>query len=189
MSRYPGKLTSDVYGILVDEMRVAHIGLSAAQTVASDPDGLIDAKALTAAAQTITTFENDMPYARNITVVASAATTSVVTIYGTNLADDPISESITMDGASAKAGAKAFKTVTSIVLPIAEGVETVDVGWGEKLGLPYMMATKPLAFALDDGAIETTAPVVTVDSDELEKNVIDLHTDMDGSVIDIFLVI
>lgn len=189
MARYPGKLTTDVYGLFADEKRIAHLQLTAAQAATSDADGILDGTALTAAVQTITTFLNDMPYARNITVVASAAATTKITIHGTNLADDPISEELTLNGTTPVVGAKAFKTITSIVLPIKTGTETVDIGWGEKLGLPFMMAAKPLAFATDDGVIESTAPVVTVDADELEKNVIDLNTNMDGSVIDIYLVL
>jgi len=187
MGRYPGKLTSDVYGSLVDEMKVAHIQLVAAETATSDPDGLLDGTALTAAVQTVTEFLNDMPYARNVQVKADAAAATKVTVYGTNIADDEISEELTLNGTNAVLGTKAFKTVTSVVLPVATGSESIDLGWGEKLGLPFMMASKPLVFAMDDGAIETTAPVVTVDADELEKNVIDLNTAMNGSVIDIYL--
>lgn len=189
MGRYPGLLSTNAYGVYVDEMKVAHIGLTAAQSVASDPDGLLDGTALTAAVQTITEFLNDMPYARNVQVKADAAATTKVTVYGTNMDDNPISEELTLNGTDAVLGTKAFKTVTSVVLPVATGTESIDLGWGEKLGLPFMMATKPLAFAMDDGAIETTAPVVTVDADELEKNVIDLATNMNGSVIDIFLIV
>jgi len=189
MGRYPGKLSSDVYGSLVDEMKVAHLQFSATEAVASDPDGLLDGTALTASAQTITEFLNDMPYARNVQVKADAAATTKVTVNGTNLAGDDISEELTLNGTNAVLGSKAFKTVTSVVLPIATGTEAVDLGWGEKLGLPFMMASKPLAFAMDDGAIETTAPVVTVDADELEKNVIDLDSVMDGSIIDVFILV
>lgn len=187
MGRYPGKLTSDVYGSLVDEMKVAHIQLVAAETVAADPDGLLDGTALTEAAQTITEFLNDMPYARNVQVKADAAAATKVTVYGTNLADDEISEELTLNGTNAVLGTKAFKIVTSVVLPIATGSEAIDLGWGDKIGLPFMMSAKPLAFAQDDGAIETTAPTLVVDADELEKNTIDLNSAMDGSVIDIYL--
>jgi len=39
---------------------------------------------------------------------------------------------------------------------------------------------------LDDGAI-MTAPVIAYDSDEIEKNTIDLNGSLDGSVYDIFM--
>ena len=189
MSRYPGKLTTDVYGTLVDEMRVAHIQLSATESVAAAAEGLIKNKALTTAAQTVTTFLASMPYPRNVQVVASDAATTKITVNGTNMADDVISEELTLNGTTPVLGAKAFKTVTSVVLPIKTGSENVDVGWADTIGLPFMMAAKPLAFAMDDGAIETTAPTVVADADELEKNTITLRTAMDGSVIDIFLVL
>jgi len=187
MGRYPGKLTSDVYGSLVDEMKVAHIQLVAAETVAADPDGLLDGTALPAAAADYTEFANDMPYARNITAVCSGSQTGDMVVTGTNMADDVITETITLTSDTPAAGVKAFKTVTKINLPAKVGSETIDVGWGDKIGLPFMMSAKPLAFAQDDGVIETTAPTLVVDADELEKNTIDLDSAMDGSVIDIYL--
>jgi hypothetical protein len=189
VGRYIGSLKTDVYGISADQAYMARLTLSAAQAVAADPDGLLDGTALGVAATTVTTFLNPMPYARNITIVASAAQAGNAVVTGTNLADQVITETITFDGTTPVLGAKAFKTVTKIVLPIKAGTENVDIGWGDKLGLPFMLAKRPLLWATDDGVIETTAPTVVVDDDELEKNTIDLHSAMDGSVIDIYLVL
>lgn len=189
MSRYIGNLGTDVYGISADEARVAHLQLVAAQTVAANADGLLDGKVLGTGATTVTTFLAAMPYARNITIVASDAQTGGAVITGTNLKGDVITETITFDGTTPVAGAKAFKTVTSIVLPIKAGSENVDIGWGDVLGLPFMLTVRPLLWATDDGAIEGTAPTVVVDADELEKNTIDLDTAMDGSVIDLYFVL
>ena len=112
-------------------------------------------------------------------------------VYGTNFADQAISETFTFeaDQETAETGALAFKTVNKITVAAQDGTgATFTVGFGELIGLPVMLSAKPLVFALDDGVI-MTAPTVTADADELEKNVIDLNGSLDGSVYDIFFAI
>jgi hypothetical protein len=191
MSRYFGELSTDVYGINVDETKVAHISLTAAQACAADPDGLLADATLDSEKTTeVTEFLNPMPCPRNVTVVASASTgeNAKVIVYGTNIANQPISEEFVLTGTTPVVGNKAFKTITKIVLPIAAGSEVIDVGWGDKLGLPYMLSSKPLVFALQGGALETTAPTLSIDADEVEKNTIDLNSALhDEKTVDIFL--
>jgi len=190
MNRYIGQLGTDIYGIGVDEARVGHIHLTKEQACAADTDGLLDGVALTEAAQTVTEFEKAMPYTRNVTAVASDAVTTKITVYGTNIAGIAISEELTLNGTTPVVGAKAFKTVTSIVLPIATGTETVDVGFGDKIGLPFVFDAKPLAFAMQAGTLESTAPTLAIDTDEVEKNTIDLNSALDDTKdVDIFLVL
>lgn len=188
MAKFLGILPTDVYGITMNEMKVGHIQYTAAQMVAADPDGLLDGTALPAEATASTTFLNAMPYARNLTFVCSDTQTGDVTITGTNIADEVITEIVTLTSATPAAGAVAFKTVTSILLPEKVGSETIDVGWGELVGLPYKFAAKPLVFALNDGAVDTT-PALTIDDDEIEKNVVDFNGSLDGSVMDLFFVL
>ena len=187
--RFVGKLSTDVYGTVADEGKVAVLTLTAAQAVAADTDGLLDGVALPAAAANQTSFENAMPYPRNITAVCSDTQTGDMVVTGTNIADEVITETITLTSDTPCAGAKAFKTVTSINLPAKVGSETIDVGWGDILGLPYMLDAKPILWAADDGVIETTAPTIVVDADEIEKNTIDLNSAMDGSVITIAMIL
>ena len=192
MNRFIGQLNTDVYGISADEAKVAHLSYTKEQACAADADGLLDGIALTAAAQTITEFLSEMPYARNITVVASDSTgeNAKVVVHGTNIKNEAISEEFTLAGTSAKVGNKAFKTVTKITLPIAVGTETIDVGWGDKIGLPYIFDVKPLCFATQAGALETTPPTLAIDDDEIEKNTITLATALhDDKAIDVYLVL
>lgn len=191
-NRYIGELSTNVYGINADESKVAHLHYAKEQACAADADGLLDGTALTAEVQTVTEFKNDMPYARNVTVVASDATGEnvKVVVYGTNIANVAISEELTLTGATPVVGTKAFKTVTKIVLPIATGSETVDVGWGSKIGLPYILDVKPLCFALQAGTLETTAPTLAIDDNEIEKNTITLATALhDEKAVDVYLVL
>lgn len=102
-----------------------------------------------------------------------------VIVYGTNIDDQPISETLpafSANTAATKEGAKAFKTVTSVFLPSHDGTGcTISVGWGEKLGLPYKFSKTPLYWVTRDGVIETTLPTLSVDADEIEKNTFDLN--------------
>jgi hypothetical protein len=110
-------------------------------------------------------------------------------VTGTNIKDEVITETITLTSDTPAVGAKAFKTVTNINLPAKVGSETINVGWGDILGLPYIFTVRPLLFATVAGVIETTAPTVVVDADEIEKNTIDLNSALAGSEIDIYLIL
>lgn len=192
MDRFDELLRTDVSGLSVKQNRIAHIHLTEDQACVLDTDGILDGTALTDEVQVITEFLNPMPFARNVTIVASGATATgaKALIEGTNMADKPISEELTLNGATPVVGAKAFKTIKAITLPIAEATETVDVGWGDKLGLPFMLNGKPLAFALQDGTFESNAPALTVDDDEVEKNTIDLNSALHSEkAVDIYIIL
>lgn len=193
MGRYLGALSTDVYGISLKELRVGKLTLTAAQTVAADPDGILDGQESAAdAVTTVTEFLAQPPYPRNITILPGGTTDDVkatsITVNGTNIANQAISEAFAFlaNATEAKVGAKAFKTVTSVVIPAQDGAgATFDVGWGDVMGLPFMADHNTVLRALDDGVVETTAPAVVFDVDEIEKNTIDLHTANNGSVIEI----
>lgn len=186
MARFSGLLSTDVYNETCNEARLAHWIISATEAVAADADGILNDTALGTGVTKVTTFLAQPPYPRNITIVASDAQSGKATVYGTNIADQAISEELTIDGTTPVLGAKAFKTVTSISLPIKAGSETVDVGWGDKLGLPFMSATAHVMFAALDKVIETTAPTQVADADEIEKNTVDLNSALDGHVVDLY---
>ena len=193
MGRYLGALSTDVYGISLKELRVGKLTLTAAQTVAADPDGILDGQESAAdAVTTVTEFLAQPPYPRNITILPGGTTDDVkaasITVNGTNIANQAISEAFAFlaNATEAKVGAKAFKTITSVVIPAQDGASaTFDVGWGDKLGLPFMASGNSVLHVLFDGVKETTAPAVVFDADEIEKNTIDLHSALDGSIVEI----
>lgn len=194
-NRFLGELSTDVYGLTVNEMRLAHFGTTAAEGIAADADGVHAAIASKTTAQTITTGISNPPYPRNITIAIGGTTGDVkagnIVVYGTNIAGKEISETFTLtDGDTAvDAGTKAFKTVTSIVIPTQAGTgATFTFGFGELMGLPFILKGKPLVFVLDDGVLATT-PVITADDNELEKNVIDMDGTLNGSAYEIFIAI
>src|SRR5690348_17297940 len=66
---------------------------------------------------TISSFASQPNFPRNVQIVASGATTSNVTINGTDIRNQVISETLALNGTTPVFGVKAFKTVTSVVLP------------------------------------------------------------------------
>ena len=74
-------------------------------------------------------------YGRNIQIAASAAFSTVVTIYGWDYLGQPIAEALTGNGATPVVGNKAFKSFNYATYTAA--AVTLSIGTGVKLGLPY----------------------------------------------------
>lgn len=108
----------------------------------------------------------DVP--RNVTVthtsVGTTDTLGTITVTGTDVNDEVISEEITPVADSAVSGLKAFKTITAVTGDgwVIDGVEatadTVIVGVGDALGLPVVIA---LATSILMGFVGV-APIVPV---------------------------
>jgi F0F1-type ATP synthase membrane subunit c/vacuolar-type H+-ATPase subunit K len=75
-------------------------------------------------------------YGRSITVVASGAATSNVTVNGWDYLGQPVAESFTLNGATPVAGNKCFKSFASATFG-ATAATTINIGTGAKLGLPF----------------------------------------------------
>jgi hypothetical protein len=151
-----------------------------------------NAGATSAAAATVTTFVAQPDVPRNLVITPGGTTGDVeactVTVTGTNIFGRSISETFAFlaDASTATTGAKAFKTVTSISWAAncesGSFAATWSVGYGEKLGLKRCMANAgDIFFSLLNGAKEGTAPTMTADSDEVEKNTADFNGTMNGS--------
>lgn len=189
MGRYLGSLSSDAYDAVVNEMRIGHYNIPAASVVAPDADGILDGTAFPDAAGTVTTFLAQPPCAMTLTAVASGTQTGKVTIHGFDIGGNKISEELTMVSTTPVAGVKAFAEVTAIDLPIKVSTETIDVGWGAKFGIPYKLAADELCIVkLFDAAAD--AGTLTVDADDLSKNVYDPNGTPDGEkALDLYFIL
>jgi hypothetical protein len=186
------KIQTDAPGVSVDRAFLAHFQVSAAAAVAASNTGVHAAIALTDATQEVTTAITNPAVPRSIIVKGNAAgIAGNVTIHGTNFAGEVISEAVALNGATAVEGAKAFKTVTKIDLPVEThaGTDTVSVGWGEKLGLPYKLAHNTILATYLDNTIEGTAPTLTLSATVLEANTIDLNSALSGKIVDVYLIV
>jgi hypothetical protein len=145
--------------------------------------------ALTDAPQTVTTAITNPDVPRTVTAKGNASgIAGNVVITGTNIEDEVITDTIALSGASEVEGVKAFKTVTSIALPVETnaGTDTVSIGWAKKFGLPHIVDNAALLLVkLFDAAVD--AGTLAVDSDEVEKNLFSLAGTPNGSkVLDLF---
>lgn len=141
--------------------------------------------------QTIATGITSPPTARTVTATAGGTAGDIgaiqVTVNGTNDDDEAISEvlpAFTVNTAGTVQGAKAFKTVTSFVVPAHDGLAaTTEIGLGDKLGLGVALPRDTVIAAFLDGVREATRPTVAVDAANVEGNTIDLDSALDGSEV------
>ena len=184
------KLQTDVSGIIADRGFIAHITVlePATQSVSA----ILPATALTSTTQTITSGINNPDVPRSLKIKGNAVgITGNVVITGTNIADEEITETIALNGDTEVLGNKAFKTITSIQLPIEThaGTDTVSVGTANKLGLPYKLERNTVLAAYRDNAKESTAPTVATSTTAIEDNTILLNSALNGSDIDVYIIV
>lgn len=174
----------------VDMGFIAHVELSAAQTVAADADGIATITMGTSK-KNVTTGLAAMPCARNLTVVGSASGISgTLKVTGTNMAGETIEESFTLNGTTAQTGSKAFASVTKIEVPVRNAADdAVNIGWGVKFGVPYKLALNTVLAAYVNGSKEGTAPTVAVSAEALESNTIQMNTAPSGKATHYFLIV
>lgn len=167
------------------EKRLGAFAWSAEEAVAVDDDGILQATATKTSEQTITELDGQPPCARILTVKSTGTAGDIaakaIVIYGTDINDQPISESITptADTAINAVTTRAFKTVSKIVIGKMDGAgANIKVGWGDKYGLPFVSDGEILMYSIENGAVATAA-TITADA-ELAKNVVAFHTASNG---------
>jgi hypothetical protein len=146
----------------------------------------------------------DVP--RNITSGIAHASTTIamsIVINGYDVYKQPMSESLTLTAASSTgtpvvyAGHKAFKYVSSIAITAAADAtaNTLNVGWGDAIGLPYALPSKSdLQQVWFNDVLEATAPTVVVADTTSPatattgdvRGTLDLNSAMDGSAVAIW---
>lgn len=158
------------------------VGIGRGTPAVSDDDFYVtsvDMKA-TAYTQAETAAPGGIP--RNVIVThtadGTADTRGSLVVTGTNADGEEITESIVIADGTVSVGAKAFKTVTSLVTPswVTEGnADEIKVGFGNLLGLDRTLAAAAQVFLAVLGTA-IIAPTVAVDDDEVEKNTVDLSS-------------
>ena len=142
----------------------------------------LGASALTGQTSDITS--PDVP--RNVTVKGNAGgIAGNVVVYGTDFAGNTISETIALNGSTEVAGNKGFATVTSYDMPAKTNGsgDTVSIGLGNKLALPFKLAYDTILNAFLAGARESTRPTVAVSSSNLYGNTVALNSSLNGTAV------
>ncbi len=146
---------------------------------------------------TVSTGITNPPYPRNLTATTGGTAGDIkagsVVVTGTNINDEVIEETLptfTADSATTVVGNYAFKTVTSYIVPDMDGdAASVALGFGDKIGLPYMLDNNTVLLATLAGVREATAPTVVADNNEVHKNTVDLSSALNASAVDIYLIV
>lgn len=150
------------YAADVSEQGLCRVELGA--PVALDADGILAAQSIATAGST-STFASTYSeaamgrYGRNVTVIASGAATSTVTVNGYDYLGQPVRETLTLNGANTVNGVKTFYTITSVSFG-ATAATTINVGWGNALGLPYRAAVTSIMAERVSGAAPTAGAIV-----------------------------
>jgi len=188
--KYGQTVQTNVDGVVADRGFIAHLTFPtlAAQSITA----VLVATALTTEVQTITEGITQPDVPRSVKIKGNAAgITGDVVITGTNVAGEVISETIALNGDTEVLGNKAFKTITSIQLPVETnaGTDTVSVGTANKLGLPYLLERDTVIAAYRDNVKEGTDPTVATSTTALENNTILLNSALNGTDVDVYLIV
>jgi hypothetical protein len=187
-----------VRGLRAERVEPAKLVWSAAQATTNSTTGVRAAQNNLGSGPIVyTSGITNPPATRNLTATVGGtagdiAAGSVIAI-GTNIRDEVIQETLpafTLDTAGTVVGNLAFKTVTSLSLPDMDGNgATVAVGFGNKLGLPFLLEGNSVLIALHGTSREGTLPTVVFDDDEIEKNTAAFATALNGSALALYLLI
>lgn len=121
----------------VDMSFLAHYQITPAAKSATAVHAAIP---LTAQTQTITTGITNPDVPRVLTVKGNAGgIAGNVVLTGTDISGAVITDTIALNGSTEVNGTKAFKTLTSIALPVETnaGTDTVSIGRADIFGLPH----------------------------------------------------
>jgi len=111
-------IKTDVPGISIDRAFLAHFQVSATAAVAASSAGVMSAN-LGVATQTKTTGITDPAVPRALSIVGNVAgITGNVVVTGKNYANEVITETFALNGTTTVQGAKAFKDITGVGLPV-----------------------------------------------------------------------
>lgn len=141
---------------------------------------VLAATTLTTAVQTITSGITNPDFSRVLSItgaMAGGSLTGNVVITGTDIRGNAISDTIALNGNSTVDGIKAFKTVSSVQLPVRVSAgDTVSVGISDKLGLEMIPAYAVAISAHHNGALEGTLPTITRHATDIAQNIIDFNS-------------
>lgn len=132
-AQVPGAPTSPIYVYDVVPAVLDADGICAQQTLGGAGNALINGALASSGTVTL-----DVP--RNVIIDAAGAATAVLTIFGTDVYGNAMSEAITLNGTTAVSGKKAFKTITRIAASAA--ATDFFVGTGDVFGLPFRVDSR-----------------------------------------------
>lgn len=140
---------------------MAYLGTVASYDITptiANTSGIHAAVTLGAATQTVTTAITNPDVPRTVSITGSAGgITGNVVITGKDIAGTTITDTIALNGTSTVQGAKAFRIVTSIALPVKTHTsgDTVSVGRGTSVCFPNIITVPNYLGAWFDGSTDS----------------------------------
>jgi len=129
---------------------------------------------------TVTTSITDPDFPRVISITGAmtgASLTGNVVITGTDIRGNAITDTIALNNNSTIDGVKAFKTITSILLPARTTAgDTVSIGISDKLGLEMIPKLAVAISAHHDATLEGTLPTITVHATDISQCLADFNS-------------
>lgn len=185
------KVQEVVSGVTTTEMTVVTPVIKtwgATETVAASATGCHASITALATAQTITDDITQPTTPRNVTITCTKGGVSDmsgnVIITGTNIWGQTITEAIAEGADGLKTGTKAFKTVTSILVPVrVQANDAITVGYGSALGVDCFLPNTSCCLKQTKDGVADTLPTLAVDADEVEKNTVTCATALNGQVM------
>lgn len=131
---------------------------------AADTDALLAATAQSAAGATyqqsdLLSYTSMAKYGQKVTIVAGGASTRKVYVWGKDYLGQPVYEEMALNGTTAVASAKVYKTISKIETEAKAGTETLTIGFGAVYGVPFKLAA--LDIELTDDAVPGNAGTIT----------------------------
>lgn len=165
---FPRRLSEYVPAMAYDHVVVHHtlVRISFGAPILALATAVLSAQSIATAGSTTTTLlannTVDAPWGRNLTYVASGASTATVTVSGLDYLGQIVTEVVTLNGTTPVVGLKAIKVILSVTWT-ATGGTTMNIGVGARLGLPYKCIK--VDHETSDGVVAAagtlTAPVLT----------------------------
>ena len=107
------------------------------------------------------TYVFDAPRAVQLVTSNAGNTTNIITVLGTDIYGQTMSEALTCNGVTIVTGNKAFNKITSITSSVII-TGTINVGTTDKLGLPVMLPSAGLIIKELIGGVLATAGTTVV---------------------------
>ena len=160
----------------------------ATETVSKAAGGCHASITALATVQTITDGITQPTTPRNVTITtAKGGGTNMsgnVVVTGTNIWGQTITDTLAEGADGLVAGTKAFKTVTSILVPVRiQASDAVTVGYGDSLGVDVFLPNTSCCIKQTKDGVADTLPTVSCDADEIEKNTILCATALNAQVM------
>jgi len=153
--------------------------------LAADTNAIHAAITLTGSPQTITTAFTDPDVCRVPTIKGNAGgMAGNVVLTCVDSLGATFTQTVALSGSSTVAGTKACVSVTQAVVPAEThvGTDTIEIGFSDKLGLPFQTSYPICLLAMYNGVAEGTAPTLTVGATVAECT-IDLNTVLAGASV------